>query len=263
MRNASLVSLALAGAALLFSFGATAAPIHVGLNGAAGQQHWTSPGFGDPSYVTLSAWQRNANQGWDNVWMTNGQDGDGNPGLGVCASAPDTSNVCTNTNETNGIDSIPQQIIDMDISELIHWSGVTITLLSVEHGSLLTGATCSLLDNCTPQLVQLDGTMCSAANADGMVFCNYSKDYLSQLGITDIWIQSQSWTGCGSDTETAGFGTYAAVPNCNGSILLGSGLDFGFIMEQTAVPEPSVFGMFGLGTLLLGLFMAIDRRRRT
>lgn len=266
MRTSLISSLALAGAALLISFGAKATPIHVGITGGAGQHSATFGPFGDPSFLTLSAWQYDPQtQAWLPAYMTDQPDANSNDGLGVCATDPSgNNNICTGTGETNYIDSIPQQMIDMDISLLAsNWTGLTITLLAVDQGPMLTGATCSLLDpNCVPTQIQMNMQFCSAIDANGMVFCNFSAQYLMGLGITDIWIESLSQS-CGPNI----FATTGPAPNatslCNGKMLLGSGDQFGFIMDGDAahVPEPSALGLFGLGTLLLGLFVGMKRRR--
>ena len=248
MRNSLLVSAALASGALLFSLGAKAVPIHVGIQAAGGSHLWTSGPIEDPSYVTLSAWQNNGN-GWYGAYMTNGQDGQGNPGLGVCGDQPDGNNACTVPGETNEIDGSPQQMIEMDISDFNNWNGVTITLLSVEQDPFagLWGATCSLLDpGCTPTLTALEPS-CSGPDANGIVSCTYTESYLTGLGINAIWIQPQL------DCRT----------NCSQNFYLGAGEEFGLVLDLNpeSVPEPSVLGMFGLGTLLLGLFAGLRRRR--
>jgi hypothetical protein len=248
MRNFLLVSAARASGALLFSLGAKATPIHVGIQAAGGSQVWTSGPIEDPSYVTLSAWEDDGN-GWYGVYMTNGQDALGNAGLGVCASQPDGANACASPGETNQIDRLPQQMIEMDISQFNNWNSVTITLLSVEQDPFagLWGASCSMLDpSCTPTLTALEPA-CSGPDANGMVFCTYSESYLDDLGINAIWIGPQF--DCGR--------------NCGRNFYLGAGDEFGLILDLNpeSVPEPSVLGMFGLGTLLLGLFAGLRRRR--
>lgn len=263
MRRSLLASLVLACGGVLFALGANATPIHVGLTGAAGQHKWDSPGFGDPSYLHLSAWQSDGNGGWDEAWMTSGTDGSGNSGLGVCAVDPSQNdNFCPNATqpdptETNEIDSIPEQMIDMDITGLAsNWTKLTITLLSVETGQLLQGVDCSILTdtNCAPTPFDLDpnASFCSAADLNHIVTCVFTEQYLSQRGVTDIWIQSVPASGC-----------ELSPCSLNGNILLGSGLDNGFIMDGTpaSVPEPAALGMFGLGTLLIGVFLGLRRRR--
>ncbi|HET7591473.1 MAG TPA: PEP-CTERM sorting domain-containing protein [Rhodanobacteraceae bacterium] len=248
MRNSLLVSAALASGALLFSVGAKAVPIHVGIQAAGGSQVWTSGPIEDPSFVTLSAWEDDGN-GWYGVYMTNGQDALGNPGLGVCGSQPGGANSCAVPGETNEIDRLPQQMIELNITEFHNWNSVTITLLSVEQDPFagLWGASCSLLDpNCTPTLTALEPT-CSGPDANGIVSCTYSETYLESLDIDAIWIQPQF--DCGR--------------NCGRNFYLGAGDEFGLVLDLNpeSVPEPSVLGMFGLGTLLLGLFAGLRRRR--
>lgn len=256
MRTSSLVSLALASAALLFSFGAKAVPIHVGIEAAGGSHSWRSGPIQDPSYVNLSAWQFNGNT-WDPAYMTNGEDG-GNPGLGVCSVMPEgDGNVCLREDETNQIDSIPSQMIELGLNEFEDWNGVTITMLSVEDLSevMFTGASCSMADvvagDCQAQTTSLEisSTYCSRTLSD-IWSCTYSRPFLADffdgLGIKDIWIQPQ-----GHCLELC----------TNANFYMASGEKYGLILNL--VPEPSALGMFGLGTLLIGVFVGLRRRRRT
>lgn len=265
MRTSSLVALALAGAALLASAAASAVPIRVGLQDAGGSHSWRSDAIGDPSFVNLSAWQSNGNEGWNPAWMTNQQDNNAHDGLGVCGSEPsndDGSYFCGNTDETNYIDSSQlQQMIDMNISEFdADVNGLTVTLLTntpLGASYQLLGMTCTTpgdATTCTQQIILSDVQgACSATppyagmqSDTGVLFCTYDQDYLEDLGISDIWIMALNQCD----------GEFCS----NSELLLGSGDEFGFILD-TAVPEPGALGMFGLGTLLLGLFAGLRRRR--
>lgn len=259
MRNSLLASVALAGVALLCSVPAMAVPIRVGLRNAAGSHQWTSDAIEDPSYVTLSAWQYDDGT-WIEAIMTDTVDGPGNPGLGVCGGSVDANNACTSTDETSEIDSIPRQMIEMDISLFEHWNGMTITLLSYEQESWdgFYGVSCSLTDseciNPTPVQLQAD---CSGPDANGINACTFTEGYLTQLGIAAIWISP--YYGCGSEVDS--FATFdRSNSGCN--FLLGSGLEHGLVLDLNHVPEPAVLGMFGLGALLIGLFVGLRRREQ-
>lgn len=272
MHKSLLASLALVCGALLFPAGAQAIPIIVGLNGAAGNHAWTSGPFGDPSYLHLSGWAwDDTTQTWVPATMTDGQDGNGHHGLGVCSDTQsgsnlDSNNVCLNSDETNEIDSIPAQMIQMDISDLEDWNSVRITLLSVDNYASILGASCSLLTTgCNPTdpaYLGLDSQYCSQPDTNEIAVCVFPKGDLAQMGVSAIWISSVS-----GSCPDGGIHTFAATQQCNSGILLGSeaSYDYGFSMDglPATVPEPSALGMLGLATLLMGLLMGLRRRRRT
>lgn len=243
MRKSLLVSVALASGALLCSLGANAIPIKVGLLGASGSTTWTSCPVGgscpSPSFaptavtpthgtVSLSGWE-NDDGTWAPATMIQNPDV---PGLGVECNSPLDPD-CTGKQ----IGSDPAQIIDMDISHLTDWTGLLITIDSVEgtNTGFLYGATCAPGGDCEPI------TLASCTTAKGSCTISLSDRLLD--GISDIWITPVEF-----DPIVLGGNLYV----CTGA---------GPCVKPTAVPEPEALGMFGLGVLLIGTFLGLRRRR--
>lgn len=246
MRKSLLVSAALASGALLCSLGANAIPMHVGLLGASGSTTWTSPPLGGPApsavtnsaltnedvfaplsgTVSLSGWEHD-DGAWSGATMIQNPQV---PGLGVeCnVGSPD----CTG----DQIGSHPAQIIDLDISQLNGWTGLLITLDSVEGTNTgnLYGATCAPGDVDCEAISFLGG--CTTEGS-----CTLSLTSRELTGITDIWI-----TPVNLDPIVLDGNLYV----CSGA---------GPCVKPTAVPEPTALGMFGLGVLLIGVFVGLRR----
>ena len=245
MRGSLLVSLALAGSALLFSVGAEAVPIHVGLKNAAGNTNWTSPVIGDPhGTVTLSGWEYDSNGPGTSAWapatMTYKSDSPAETGMGVACNQFPAHNACGQKE----IGATPWQMIDINISALTGWSSLTINLGSVngigypdgdETGYLL-GATCTVGGSCTPTVL----ATCADFGTGHSATCSFNLTYADLLGITDIWVTPSITNPDGAD---------------NANILLGAD----FVLYT--VPEPATLGIFGLGLLLIGAFVGLRRRR--
>ncbi len=247
MRNSVLLSAALASGALLCSLGANAIPIHVGLLAASGSSTWTSPTVGGSTATSLLAPRAFApSAGHGTVSLSGWENDDGTwnpatmlknpnvPGLGVECNSP-LDPACTG----DQIGSDPQQIIDLDISALTGWTGLLITVDSVEGTNTgnLFGATCAPGDvGCEP-ISFLGG--CTTVEGS----CTLSLTSRALTGITDIWI-----TPIAFDPIVLDGNLYV----CTGT---------GPCVKPTAVPEPAALGMFGLGLLLIGTFVGLRRRR--
>ena len=244
MRKSLLVSAVLASGALLFSVGASAIPIKVGLLGASGGTTWTSNPIGgssttssaihtfatNPSHgtVSLSGWEDDEG-GWAPATMIKNPDVQG---LGVECNSPLASD-CTG----DQIGSNPAQLIDLDISNLTDWTGLLITIDSVEGTNTgnLFGAACTP-DHCEP-ISFLGGCVTVKGS------CTLSLTSRELIDITDIWI-----TPVDLDPIVLGGSLYV----CTGA---------GPCLKPTGVPEPKALGMFGLGLLLIGTFLGLRRRR--
>lgn len=229
MRKSLLVSAVLASGALLCSLDANAIPIHVGLLAASGSSTWTSPVIGDPhGTVSLSGWEND-----DGIWTlaTMVQNPDVQ-GLGVECNSPLGSD-CTG----DQIGSNPAQIIDMDISQITDWTGLLITIDSVEGTNTgnLYGAMCAPGRDCEPTSL----ASCTTSNGS----CTISLNHRLLGDISNIWI-----TPVVFDPVVLGGNLYV----CTGA---------GPCVKPTAVPEPAALGMFGLGLLLIGTFLGLRRRR--
>lgn len=255
MRKSLLVSAALASGALLCSLGANAIPIKVGLLGASGSTSWTSCPVGgsctsasaafapqaftrdssDSTHgtVTLTGWE-NDDGAWAPAMMIQNPDV---PGLGIECNSPHDAD-CAGRQ----IGSDPAQVIDMDISQLTDWTGLLITIDSVNgtNTGYLYGATCTPGGDCVPV---------------GLLSCTISKGsctlHLTQrlLGdFTNIWITPVDFSQPEFDPIVLGGSLYV----CTGTERCA---------VPTAVPEPEALGMFGLGVLLIGTFLGLRRRR--
>ena len=252
MRKSMLTSVALGCGALLglVSFGASALPIHVGLQNAGipnNLQSWTSDVIGDPhGTLTLSGWEYD-NRAWAGATMHYKDTSPAETGLGVNCNDSPSGNACGE----HEIGATPWQMIDMNISQLTGWQSLTITLGSVngigdqpgkdETGYLL-GATCTVGGSCTSTVLAatpLDS--CTDFGISHSAICSFTLTYADLSGISDIWIASSITDQSGTD---------------NGNILLGSD----FVLNT--VPEPKTLGIFGLGLLLMGAFVGLRRRRR-
>lgn len=243
MRKSLFNSLVLAcGACLgLLSFAASAIPIHVGLQAAAGSTTWTSPVIGDPhGTLTLTGWEFD-NGAWTDAVMTYKASTPAETGMGVACNRFPSLNECGQKE----IGSTPWQMIDLDITKLTGWSSLTINLGSVnaigypggdETGYLL-GATCTVGGDCTPRVL---ASCTDFGGAGSPQTCSFNLTFADLLGITDIWVTPSTTDQSGRE---------------NGNILLGAD----FVLNT--VPEPAVLGMFGLGLLLLGLLVVLRRRR--
>lgn len=236
MRGSVLAGLPIALGLLAVSIGAKAIPIHVGLFDASGSHIWTSPVIGDPhGTLTLSGWEYDHNA-WTAATMIGNQ---AKTGLGVVCNQQPAGNACSQ----GQIGSVPWQMIDMNISRLTGWAGLTINLLSVDptfSGELL-GATCTVGGSCAG--TQLSACT-NAASGGNSISCELSLRRLTLLGITDIWITPSATNP--DDVK-------------QGNILLGT--DFTLDAVPEAVPEPPALGAFGLGLLLIGVFLGLRRRR--
>jgi hypothetical protein len=246
MRKSSLTSLALGCGALLslVSLDASALPIHVGLVDASGSHSWTSPVIGDPhGTVTLTAWEYD-NNAWTDAVTSYKSGSAAETGMGVTCNQEPAGNECGE----DEIGATPWQMLDLDISQLTGWSGLTLYLGSVnaagtggdETGYLL-GATCTVGGSCTPIVL---GSCTDFGNWPGhsaQCMFNFTEADLLGQNITDIWVAS-------SITDQSG--------TSNSNILLGSD----FVLNT--VPEPKALGIFGLGLLLIGVFVGLRRRRR-
>lgn len=243
MRKSWLKSLLLIGGASLgwVAFSAQAIPIHVGLQNAAGNTSWTSPVIGDPhGTLTLSGWEFDDGV-WTDAVMTYKHSTPAETGLGVACNQLPVHNECGQQE----IGSTPWQMIDLNIQHLTGWSSLTINLGSVngvgypggdETGYLL-GASCTVGGTCTPTVL---ASCTDFGGAGDPATCSFNFTFAQLLGITDIWVTPSQTDQSGSN---------------NGNILLGAD----FVLNT--VPEPAALGMFGLGLLLLGLFVGLRRRR--
>lgn len=245
MRNSLLVSTALASGALLFSLGAKALPIHVGLMGAAGSSEWTSPGVVAPDARTSAQSERSLGT----VMLTGWENDDGTWESAVMIQTPGIEALGIQCNEsgpnscTSGqIGSNPPQVIDLDVSHLDGWSSLLITLDSpngTNTGNLF-GAMCNPGDSeCEATLVPLGS--CTATS--GSCTISLSSDLLGDL--TNIWIMS-------ADVEEDPISLNGNLYVCTGS---------GPCTVPTGVPEPKALGIFGFGVLLIGVFVGLRRRR--
>lgn len=246
MRKSSITSLALGCGALLslVSLGARALPIHVGLQDAAGSHAWTSPLIGDPhGTVTLTAWEYDGN-GWTSAVTSYKSGSAAETGMGVSCNQQPTHNECGQ----HEIGATPWQMLDLNISQLTGWTGLTLYLGSVnaagtggdETGYLL-GASCTVGGSCTPIVLGSCTDFGNWAGHSAQCMFNFTEADLLREDITDIWVAS-------STTDQSG--------TSNSNILLGSD----FLLNT--VPEPTALGIFGLGLLLLGAFVGLRRRRR-
>lgn len=246
MRKSSLTSLALGCGALLslVSLDASALPIHVGLQDAAGSHSWTSPVIGDPhGTVTLTAWEYDNNV-WTDAVTSYKSGSDAETGMGVICNQHPAGNECGE----DEIGATPWQMLDLDISQLTGWSGLTLYLGSVnaagtggdETGYLL-GATCTVGGGCTPIVLGSCTRFGNWSGHSAQCMFDFTEADLLGRGITDIWVAS-------STTDQSG--------TSNSNILLGSD----FVLDT--VPEPKALGIFALGLLLIGAFVGLRRRRR-
>ncbi len=245
MHKSMLTSLALGCSALLglVSFDASALPIHVGLQDAAGSHSWTSPVIGDPhGTVTLTAWEYD-NQVWTDAVMSYKSGSAAETGMGVICNQQPSDNECGQ----HEIGATPWQMLDLNISQLTGWKSLTLYLGSVNAASLggdetgyLLGATCTVGGSCTPIVLDsCTGFGNWSSHAAQCMFNFTAADLLGQ-SITDIWVASSTTDQSGTD---------------NGNILLGGD----FVLNT--VPEPKALGIFGLGLLLIGAFVGLRRRR--
>lgn len=245
MRKILLIPTLILGAFLGFlSLGANATPINVNLSGvctpAAGQFKCTS---GSSTYtnsgVTFMGWQL-GNSGWANANLTLKLPINGNPsyetGLGVsCGTAPGPK--CGQ----DEINATPPQYISVDIS------GITFTSLMLGVGSVdsdggsglpestyIYGCNNANVSSCTDFTLLASYTGSNSARTDTFTFTAAQLSGFSFLYVTPLG------TGGGPDAN----------------ILLAS-LSYNTV---TSVPEPAVLGMFGLGILLIGVFMGLRRR---
>ncbi len=246
MRKSLLTSVALGCGALLglVSFGASALPIHVGLQDAAGSHTWTSPVIGDPhGTVTLTAWEYD-NTVWTNAVTSYKSGSAAETGMGVICNQQPSHNECGQ----HEIGATPWQMLDLNISQLTGWSSLTINLGSInaagtggdETGYLL-GASCQVGGTCTPTVLENTCTNFGGVGNPQVCSFTFTSGYLLGQSITDIWVAS-------STTDQSGIS--------NSNILLGSD----FVLNT--VPEPKALGIFGLGLLLIGAFVGLRRRRR-
>ena len=244
MRKSLLASLAMGSGALLglASFGANATPIHVGLQGAAGNQVWTSPVIGDPhGTVSLSGWEYD-NGAWTPATMSYKSGVPAETGLGVFCNQTPANNACSQ----HEIGSTPWQMIDVNITALTGWTSLTLSLGSVnsagypggDETGYLMGASCQVGGTCTP-FVLASCTDFGGSGSPATCSFNFTRDYLLRREISDIWVTPSTTDESGSN---------------NGNILLGGSLTL------YAVPEPAALGIFGLGVLLIGLFAGLRRR---
>ncbi len=256
LRTSNLISrsLVFACGALLYSAAALAIPIHIGLMGADGHHSWTSDPIEDPhGTLTMSGWQHDPQSGTWTAASMKLVTGGAHDGLGVVCDEQRADNNCSaDPADTGKIDTVPWQMIDMDISEVTDWNGLTITLLQDDPSPAsydLWGGGCNIgTGACDP--IPLLGCSSSA----GTVTCTFTTDYLQKMGATHLWITP--WT----------------PPAMRGGRIEELGLDYGqfylqadlvmdLIPQAGEVPEPPVPGMFGLGLLLVGLFAGRRRRR--
>lgn len=230
----------------LFSLCARATIIHVGLSDATGTTSWTSPLISDPhGTVTLSGWELD-NNAWAPATIIYKNAGGAETGEGVLCNQFPSNNRCAQ----HEIGATPWQMLDLNISNLTDWNGLTLYLGSVNdttygdgggtHGEetgYLLGASCTVDGGCTP--IELGS--CTNFGTNGSAICSFTftSAYLLELGITDIWVTPSKTNPAGSN---------------NANILLGGSFDL-------VVPEPAELGIFGLGILLIGLFAGLRRRR--
>jgi hypothetical protein len=249
MRNSVLTSLTLICGALLglVSYSAHATIIHVGLADAGGQTSWTSPVIGDPhGTVTLSGWEYD-NNAWTPAKMYSKNNGGAENGMGVTCNQSPTNARCSQ----HEIGATPWQMIDMNISNLTNWNALTLYLGSINNTTFgsgggingdetgyLLGAQCSVGGNCA--FMVLDSCTNFGTSRSQTCSFTFTKQYLLNLGITDIWVTPSTTNPYGGN---------------NANILFGSGFDLHY------VPEPAELGMFGFGILLIGLFLGLRRRQ--
>lgn len=247
MRKSLLLSSIAASGALLCSLGASAIPIKVGLLAASGSSTWTSPTVGGTTTTSaLAPLARAPSSGHGTVSLSGWENDDGAwnpatmiknplvPGLGIECNSP-LDPACTGEQ----IGSDPQQIIDLDISALTGWTGLLITLDSVDGTNTgnLFGATCAPGDaGCVPTAF-----LAGCTTVEGS--CTLSLTSRALTGITDIWITPVSFDPIVLDGE---------LFVCTG---------VGPCVKPTAVPEPAAPGLFALGLLLIGTFLGLRRRR--
>ncbi|MDA3913857.1 PEP-CTERM sorting domain-containing protein [Oleiagrimonas sp.] len=248
MRNYVLTNLMMLCGVLLglVSFSAHATIIHVGFANAGGTTSWTSKPIGDPhGTVTLSGWEYD--NGWTPATMFYKKSGGAENGMGLTCNQNPTNNRCSQ----HEIGATPWQMIDMNISNLTNWNALTLNLGSINgttYGSgggtngdetgYLLGAQCSVDGNCASIVL----ASCTNYGTSGSQTCafTFTKQYLLNLGITDIWVTPSKTNPDGTN---------------NANILFGSGFDLHY------VPEPAELGMFGFGILLIGLFLGLRRRQ--
>lgn len=236
MRKSLLTSLALIlGAFLgLVAFGANATPVSVNLSACGGLASCSA------NNLTFNGleFDNGAFTSANLDWKTNP-----NPvetGLGVTCNQMPPHNACGQ----NEIGSTPWQLIDVDLSQLTGFSSVTLVLGSVNNSSFpngvpetafLIGSTCNIPFPCTGILLG------SYTYANGVAKATFNFTTAELAGLTNIWITPQV-------SNQSGFS--------NANILLTSFT----INTVTSVPEPAVLGIFGLGVLMIGLFVGLRRR---
>ena len=230
MRKCLLVSAALALAAglSLVSISVQATPITVNLSGCGGLASCTNNG------VTFTGWQ-DSSGAWGSANLTYKGDPDNETGLGVAC----TGGKC-NQKE---IQDTPEQLIAVDLSA-INFSSLALGVGSVD---------CNGSSDCTaPEIAYIYGSMCADPELCGHTFlnsytgANYPNNaHTFNFSAGDLTGYDFLWVTPVSPTDTG------SVNSAN--FLLAS-------LSYTAVPEPAVLGMFGLGVLLIGLFAGLRRR---
>lgn len=223
MRKCLLVSAALALAAglSLVSISVQATPTPVDLSGCGGLTSCTSGG------VTFTGWQFSG-VAWGSANLTYKADPNNETGLGVAC----TGGKCTDTE----IEATPPELIAADLS------GINFSSLSLGVGSVDCNGNCSATD----EIAYIYGStcadpgLCSGSYLDSYPGANYPNN---------------AHTFNFSAGDLAGYGFLWVTPGSGNTadILLAS-------LSYTAVPEPAVLGMFGLGGLLIGLFAGLRRR---
>lgn len=222
MRKYLLVSAALALAAglSLVSISVQATPTPVNLSGCGGSTSCTSGG------VTFTGWQFSSGA-WGSAQLTYKPDPNNETGLGVAC----TGGKCGDKE----IEGTPPELIAADLS------GINFSSLSLGVGSV----DCN--DNCSaPEIAYIYGSTCADPGfCIGSLLDSYSgANYPNNAHTFNF--SASDLTGYGFLWVTPGSGNTA-------DILLAS-------LSYTAVPEPAVLGMFGLGGLLIGLFAGLRRR---
>ncbi|MGH8283158.1 MAG: PEP-CTERM sorting domain-containing protein [Gammaproteobacteria bacterium] len=277
MRKSLLTSLALSCCAFLglVAFGAHAMPIHTfNLLKAGGSPSYTFT-YGDPQTLTLSGWEYDSgvwtsanmvskcpaglNAACDNNTVFTGAE----TGVGVACNSAGLSlpdQVC-NQHE---IGTTPWQMIDANISGL-SFSSITISLGSVNgtgtggyETAYVLGANCQVGGGCTYAIIaggQTGLNACTDYGTGGSDTCSFTftpAELTNSDGnlYSDIWITPSLTDQSCSNT--------VSPPDCNNANILMGGQ---FTFSPTTVPEPAELGIFGLGILLIGLFVGLRRRQ--
>lgn len=213
----------------ILALGAYANSININLSGAGGSPTYTSGG------VTFTGWE-NLDGTWLKADLSYKANGPNETGLGVVCTYS-SGNKCGQ----HEINTVPWQVITVNLSGgQTEFSSLSLGVGSVDSGggnnrpetAFLLDAVCGALNGpfpgCNPSLL----AAYTYNGVDRTHLFTFSPGQLESF----IWVTPKVFDGGAPD----------------GNVLLAS-LSYN-------LPEPSAFGIFGLGLLMVGLLVSIRRR---